>query len=169
MKNNDEKNDGDNYFSFSNIYKKCEKDVFDPSLEPPLSKRELAMTVPDFLTEEQQLLYRRAYSLYQPMWNGETSAIDNYPLNDSGIKNNTYETSIQNGINYLISNGRFSNWEEFTLLVDSIFSKGFFDTKNTLENVSRIYIECDEKLCYQDFSRDGNVNYNDNFDDEFIL
>jgi hypothetical protein len=147
----------------------CEKDGFDASLEPPLSKEILTMAVPDFLTEEQQLLYRRTYSLYQHMWNGETSAIDNYPLLDDKVKNKTYETYFQNDINYLISIGRFSNWNEFILLVDSIFTKDFFDEKNTLQNGSRIYIECDAKLCIQDLSRGGNGNYNENFDDEFIL
>lgn len=147
----------------------CEKGVFDSSLEPPLSERELAMAVPDFLTEEQQLLYRSAYSLYQHMWNGETSAIDNYPIETDRIKNNSYESYVQNDINYLISNGRFSNWKEFTLLVDSIFTKDFFDKKNTLQNGSKIFIECDGNLCIQDISRGGNDNYNENFDDEFIL
>lgn len=147
----------------------CKKVDFDLSLEPPLSERELAMAVPDFLTEEQQLLYRRAYSLYQHMWNGETSAIDNYPLEAGKVKNNIYETYFQNDINYLISIGRFSNWNEFILLVNSIFTQDFFDKKNTLQNGSRIYVECDGNLCIQDLSRGGNDNYNENFEDEFIL
>lgn len=38
--------------------------VIDPSKEPPLRDEDWAIAVPDFLTEEQQLLYRRASNLY---------------------------------------------------------------------------------------------------------
>ena len=36
----------------------------DPAKEPPLQEEDWAIAVPDFLTEEQQLLYRRASNLY---------------------------------------------------------------------------------------------------------
>ncbi len=36
----------------------------DPAKEPPLQEEDWAIAVPDFLTEEQQLLYRRTSNLY---------------------------------------------------------------------------------------------------------
>ncbi|MFR0799082.1 MAG: hypothetical protein ACLSHJ_10335 [Oscillospiraceae bacterium] len=39
----------------------------------PLDERALSRAVPDFLTEEQQTLYRQAAALYDAMFGGETT------------------------------------------------------------------------------------------------
>lgn len=50
----------------------------------PLDERALSRAVPDFLTEEQQTLYRQAAALYDAMFGGETTGIDStFPSPDA--------------------------------------------------------------------------------------
>lgn len=150
----------------------CEKDDFDPSLEPPLSERELKMAVPDFLTEEQQLLYRKAYSLYQHMFGGETSAIEYTEfMNSNEISSFKYEAIQIGSYSYKKSLGRYKVWRDFDNLIKSVFSQRFWDDRNIIDKEigTKIYIEKDKSLYFIEFSRGSGYYYNENFPDEFEL
>ena len=50
----------------------------------PLSDAARLGAAPEFLTEEQQLLYRQAFALYSAMFDGETTGIDDaFPAADA--------------------------------------------------------------------------------------
>lgn len=150
----------------------CEKDDFDASLEPPLSKEILTMAVPDFLTEEQQLLYRRAYSLYQHMFGGETSAIEYGEFSSQlGTTSQEHETIQIGSFSYTKSLGRYKDFFDFEKLIDSVFSARFWDERNIIDKEvgTEIYIEKDKSLYFIEFSRGSGYFYNKNFPDKFEL
>ncbi len=136
----------------------------DVSLEPPLSEYELTMSVPEFLDEEQQMLYRKARNVYLHVCGNSTASVEyeetlDYPLNN-------YE-SFQNerGWRYMISQGRYQKWDDFTALVYSVFTEDFFNSRNT----SPAFIEYNGKLVFLDADKGGVSCYNYNFDDKFRL
>ena len=150
----------------------CEKDDFDASLEPPLSEEILSMKVPDFLTEEQQLLYRRAYSLYQHMFGGETSAIEYTEfMNLNEASSLKYEAIQIGSYSYKKSLGRYKVWRDFDTLIKSVFSQRFWDDRNIIDKEigTEIYIEKDKNLYFIEFSRGSGYYFNENFPDEFEL
>lgn len=138
-----------------------------PLDEPPLDENALGIVVPDFLSAEQQDLYRRANSLYVHMLGSsieysETYDTDTFPPNE-------YETVQIGDSIYLISQGRYSNWDNFNNVVHSIFTSEFWDSYNTLSNGQLFYTEYDGMLCFLDTSKGIGYFYNDNFPDEFRL
>lgn len=152
-------------FSFTSLTS-CEKDDFDASLEPPLSERELTMAVPDFLTDEQQLLYRRAYSLYQHMFSGVTSAIEyREKFTSDEINSWENETFVINDRTYTKANGLYKKWDDFNSVIHSVFSDDFWNKINS----TQVYIDYDGFLYYMDLERGSGYYYNDNYPDEFVL
>ncbi len=132
--------------------------------EPPLTEYELSLAVPEFLTEEQQMLYRRARNVYLHVFGNSTSSVEYSETLDYPLEN--YE-SFQNeiGWRYMISQGRYQNWDDFMALVLSVFTEEFFDYHNR----SQEYINYNGKLVYVDAASGGVSEYNCNFDDKFRL
>lgn len=132
-----------------------------PSNEPPLTQTDLLKPVPDFLTAGQQNLYLRALKFYNAANAADTSAIDSA---FEGETYESYETYKQGTNQYLISRGRYKNWEDFTAVVDSLFTSQGYQT-----SIRQIFLECDGKLCFIDAGKGSGMTYNKNFTDEFEL
>lgn len=147
----------------------CVKDDFDASLEPPLSNEILTMAVPDFLTEEQQLLYRRAYSLYYA-----TSWMStNIDFGDS-VDNYIFEPIYQKDSPYLISkNGRYTKYDHFEKVIKSIYTEEFWNQQNNginhLGETYQRFKNCNGSLCYIETMHGGSLWRNRNFEDTFEL
>lgn len=147
----------------------CEKDDFNVSLEPPLTEEELSMPVPDFLTAEQQLLYRRAFSLF--------SATSWYSINidyPDFVPDYKFEPLYQKENGYLISkNGRYTNYDHFEEVIKSIYTEEFWQEQNNrinhLGEPYQRFKNCDGSLCYQETQHDGSYWRNRNFADTFEL
>ena len=113
------------------IYK-IKTDTYEEILEPPLSERILEIPVPDFLTEEQQLLYLRAYSIY-PVFAGAPFLIDDrYPSKDGepfdSCLNYPYNPSEDNDVrSYYAVQGRYKKWDDFISMGTSIFTSEYFN------------------------------------------
>lgn len=100
-------------------------------IEPPLSEADLAMAVPDFLTEEQQLLYRRARSVF-PAFSGYPFQIDEYPPDGyegdyRALLGEMIETKDEIGpLYYYAATGRYKRWDDFISMGTSIFTQDYF-------------------------------------------
>lgn len=145
----------------------------DLSLEPPLDEDALSIAVPDFLTEVQQLLYRRAYMLYQHMFSGWTLAVD-YIADDTGalhFENNTWELVKLDGYGYCLVQNRYRSWALFDAVIRSVFTDGFWDQRNSIidDGVTiPIYRSIDGRLGVIELERgDGLAEYVP--PDEFVL
>lgn len=147
---------------------------FNLSLEPPLTEFSANIAVPDFLTQEQQDLYRRAHCLYQAMFGGETTAIDNpyvFPATEDVEWEYHYEDYWavgEFGWHYTLAQGRYQRWADFDALVHSVFTEDFWQRRNILETGDPIYRDFDGRLGILDFSKGGGW-YNHNFPDQFRL
>ena len=124
------------------------------------------ISVPSFLDEEQQTLYRLAYSLYIHMFGGVTTAIEYPELHpDQTVDWSNYETVELDGQLYYVSEGPLANWSDFDTAIHAVFTDDFWAKKNEYN----VYREWESKLCFLDLSRGAGYYYNDNFPDEFIL
>ena len=65
----------------------------------------------------------------------------------------------------MVAQGRYRNWEDFILLVNSVFTEEFFSSRNT----DPAFIEYNGKLAFLDAARGREPHYNYNFDDKFEL
>ena len=126
--------------------------ALDPSKEPPLDAAALSIAVPDFLTAEQQDLYRRAYCIYN-LFCLESAAVEDFPLKDGTIRctENTGRVEI-NGIEYCKSSGRYQKWDDFVALVESVFTPQLFQKLNTYSEEKVIFQNNEGTLCYLDLS-----------------
>lgn len=134
--------------------------------EPPLDEFSLNAAVPDFLDEEQQLLYRRALCVYNHLFGGDTGEVcvweegDSYP--DGAMGDVEY-----NGIGYTKATGRYAAWTDFDALVHSVFTDRFWTDCNAIQRAER-FINIDGAMHFIWASR-GMYYYNDNFPDTFKL
>lgn len=128
--------------------------------EPPLDEGALAIDVPNFLTEEQQLLYRKAYRLYSLMYGGDTTYIDYFDAD----KYDPLDFAEYGAYTYQLAVGRYRNWADFDQVVHSVFTDSFWQDKND----DRTYMEYDGRLAILAGSPIYNC-YNDNFPDKFKL
>lgn len=133
----------------------------DPDEEPPLEDYIKALAVPDFLDEEQQTLYRRAYALFF-IFRGDTSGVESFPLSDGSRVSHTSSDSYKkveiNGYEYYFSEGRYKNWDDFEAVILSVFTKEYFDELNG-EGGPRVFEEKDGALCYLDAAMGSDPRY----------
>ena len=133
----------------------CEEKIPYEEIEPPLTEKDLEKPVPDFLNENQQLLFRRAKSVYSRLFSG-SSGIAYGDVDGFG---NEYENFKINGITYISNTtGRYRNYKDFEKLIKSIFVVEFWDVRNTESFRNKtypMYTNCDGKLCYIDFMGSG--------------
>lgn len=142
----------------------------DFSEEPPLDEYSASIAVPDFLTEEQQDLYRRAHCLYLNLFGVTTANVDR--LGESQKKSGNETVVIDDRI-YLISHGRYRNWEDFDALIHAVFTEQFWDKHNNLVSAAGepwvLFREYNGSLCYLEIEKGQGYYYNENFPDEFRL
>jgi len=127
------------------------------------------MAVPDFLSTEQQQLYRRAYRLYSLMFGGDTHYIDYFDMNEYAYLNDTVEYGAHT---YQIAVGRYADWADFIGVIHSVFTDRYWQEKNLFNSVGdipySIYMEYDGLMAFISAAR-GSGGYNENFPDKFKL
>lgn len=128
-----------------------------PSNEPPLWEYVKNLTVPNFLNEEQQNLYRRAYTLF-PVFHGSTIQIDDFPLLEGQQKTEIKYTTYKD-MEYIISQGRYQNWNDFESLMLNIFTENYYHELIGLNRKTPSFIEIDSKLCYIDAAMGSRLEY----------
>ena len=143
--------------------------TLDITEEPPLDETALSIDVPDFLTEEQQLLYRKAYRLYSLMYGGDTTYIDYFDAD----KYDPVDFAEYGAYTYQLAVGRYRNWADFDQVVHSVFTDNFWQDKNCLitnadGTLCRVYMEYDGRLAILSAAR-GSGWYNDGIPDKFKL
>lgn len=128
-----------------------------------------SIAVPDFLTQEQQDLYRRAHCVYLNLFGVTTANVD-YMGGPFGFSN---DTVVIDDMTYTFSRGRYRKWEDFDALVHAVFTEKFWDERNnSVSAVGKPWIlfrEYDGMLCYLETEKGQGNYYNDNFPDEFRL
>lgn len=135
-------------------------------LEIPLDDYSASIAVPDFLTEEQQRLYRRAHCVYAHLFGAESTSIDMFPPQD-GEARLSPKSVVLDDFNYQLATGRYRNWDDFYRLVHSVFTDDFWNSRNGSD--SPIYRNIDGQLGIIELSRSVGYYYNEYFSDEFRL
>lgn len=139
----------------------------DLSKEPDPDRHALSLAVPDFLTEEQQDLYRRANTLYRILFGGDTHAIDYFDQYGSYNFNN--QQIELDGMTYQISEGRYAAWTDFDAVVHSLFTDRFWQSKNNWADNIPVFREYEGNLAFISAARGSGYYYNSNFSDLFEL
>lgn len=97
--------------------------------EPYLSSQDLQVPVPDFLTDEQKLLYLRAYKMM--LIRIGTYAIDDtqyFPCDNPDTTRTYTDTISVNGYEYTPALNHYRQWDSFYSTLRGIFTEGFLDS-----------------------------------------
>ena len=97
-------------------------------LEPPLSEQDLQVPAPDFLPEDLQRLYRRAYKMM--IIRIGTYAIDSteyFPCDTPDTSLTYWDQLTIDGKNYAPALNHYQSWDLFYNTLDSIFTKDFVE------------------------------------------
>ena len=142
----------------SNQSKPAEYYLTDTDL--PLDDAAQLRAAPDFLTAEQQTLYRQAFALYSAMFDGETTGIDDaFPAADGQAEYDEY-TPDGSDYTYISSHSRWQSWADFDRVVYALFTNALWSACNDNGNAP-IYIEHDGRLFILDCAY-GDQYYNSN-------
>ena len=125
--------------------------------EPPLSEAIMTLlAVPDFLDEDQQLLYRRARSIFV-VFNGYPEIVEEYPCeNVLGIPYEERSVYIPSGDyqeHYIRACGRYQKWDDFYAMGVSIFTEEYF------ARLSRNFLNIDGNTYFLDAAKGGAFGY----------
>lgn len=106
------------------------------------------LTIPDFLTEQQADLYKKAAILHYIF--NSPQQIDSIPRIDAA-ENGSLEIGVQfiNGREYRRSTGRYRNYADFEELMLSVFTRDFFEHLNRngqfIETDGRLYMSTESR------------------------
>lgn len=129
----------------------------------PLGDDASTISVPDFLDEGQQLLYRQAHTMYSHIFGANTEEVDSWP--EVGVYGNSF---VVFDSEYTPATGLYANWADFEQAVLSVFTQEYWDARNNLGDGLPIYKNIDGQLHYIAAAR-GSGGYNDNFPETFHL
>ncbi len=121
--------------------------------EPPLSEADWETPLPDFLDETQQELYLRAKKIF-PVFSTETNNID---LVFDGKPD--WESIEIDGEPYLISNGRYAQWENFMAMMKSLFAEEYIAQLTGADSDTPTFLEYNGRLCYREMARGSRPGY----------
>lgn len=93
----------------------------------PLDEYAQAAPVPDFLDEDQQLLYRQAYTMYEHIFGPNTEEVDNWP---GGGGYGSSDVVERNGWGYVPATGLYRDWNDFEEAVLSVFTPNYWQSRN---------------------------------------
>lgn len=99
--------------------------TLEPTQEPPIDEFEAKMPIPDFLDEEQQNLYRRAFIIYPALVVVPDSLSDGFPLKDGTKPDLTSEWIEVDGQKQHVVEGRYKNWNDFEAMLNNVFTKKY--------------------------------------------
>ena len=98
----------------------------------PLDDAARLRTAPDFLTAEQQTLYRQAFALYSAMFDGETTGIDDaFPAADGQAEYDEY-TPDGSDYTYISSHSRWQSWADLDRVVYALFTNALWSAMTTV-------------------------------------
>lgn len=145
----------------------------DFSQEPPLDEYSASIAVPDFLTEEQQRLYKRAHCLYLNLFGVTSANVDRLGRLGVAPRQSESDTVVIDDMTYTVSHGRYRKWAEFDALVHAAFTDKFWDEhNNSVSAVGEPWVlfrEYNGMLCYLETEKGQGYWYNESFPDEFRL
>lgn len=136
--------------------------TYDVRENPPLDGKSLSAAVPDFLDEEQQFLYRRAYCVYNHLFGLNSEDFEHWTEADEWYRYEIGEMEYR-GVPYTRALGRYAKWEDFDALVHSVFTDEFWEERN-----QHRYVNFDGTLFFI-YGSKGGYYYNKNFPDTFTL
>ena len=103
-------------------------------------------TLPDFLTEEQKILYRQALSIFR-FFSGNSMGINDFiVLQEGEVIHNTI-IQADNGYSYCQVNGKYQNWNDFHNMILHVFTKEYFDMLNRNSKGIEKFIRIDGNTC----------------------
>ena len=103
-------------------------------------------TLPDFLTEEQKILYRQALSIFR-FFSGNSMGINDFiVLQEGEVIHNTI-IQADNGYSYCQVNGKYRNWNDFHNMILHVFTKEYFDVLNRNSKGIEKFIRIDGNTC----------------------
>ena len=126
--------------------------------EPPVLEPYFHDPMPDFLTEEQKVLYCCAQTLYNIL-RGSTLFIDDFPKKDGtpftpGYGEGFYIERYGLDMRYYVSTGRYAKWDDFVAMGQSVFTDDYFKKLS-----DGTFFEDNGKTCYLDAERGGPWGY----------
>ena len=126
--------------------------------EPPALESYFHRPLPDFLTEEQKVLYCCAKTLY-PILRGSTIFIDDFPKKDGtpftpGYSQELYTQWHGVDLRYFVSTGRYAQWDDFVAMGQSVFTDDYFK-----ELSDGTFFEDNGTTCYLDVTRGSPWGY----------
>lgn len=132
----------------------------DGDREPPLSERDLRVPAPDFLTGEQQLLYRRAYKMM--IVRIGTYAIDStdyFPC-DAPDTTRTYDDQLTlDGRPYVPALNHYQSWDLFYNTLESIFTEDFLESDYLSAGETAYFRPVEGRLYYLPTERGTSAGY----------
>lgn len=131
----------------------------------PLDEHAQALSVPDFLDADQQLLYRQTYMMYRHLFGATSESADYWPGHPGSY--GSIEPVDYNGSRYWPATGLYSMWSDFEEAVLSVFTQDFWKSKNEQATYTT-YVSIDGTMHYLDWAR-GSGGYNENFPETFRL
>lgn len=137
--------------------------------EPPLTEYYESIAVPDFLTSEQQNIYRHAVRMYNTLFGSSTTDVDMIKKDDESTNDAIELPAVEvDGHKFYPAWGRYEMWDDFYDAVSALFTEDFFNSKNDLGDGSQIYMNVDGRLYHVSADR-GCGGYEANLPETFTL
>lgn len=108
--------------------------------DPPYPYEADTSHLPDFLTEEQKILYKQADAIF-PCFNGDSMGADFFVLH-KGESVSCKAVEADNGYDYMPVIGKYHKWENFRNMILNVFTEELFQTLNCGSNFDT-FIEID--------------------------
>lgn len=121
----------------------------DAAQEPPLSQQDLQVPAPDFLPEDLQLLYRRAYKmLIIRIGTYAIDVTDYFPCDTPDTSLTYWDQLTFDGHSYAPALNYYQSWDLFYTTLDSIFTKEFLGTSYLSSDGTVYFRPVDGRLYY---------------------
>ncbi len=130
------------------------------SLEPPLSEKDKQVPVPAFLTEEQQLLYLRAYKM--ELIRIGTYVIDDpdrFPCETPDTSKTYQESVVLGGQEYHPALNRYQSWDLFYDTLQSIFTEDYLENSYLSSDGVLYFCSVDGQMYYLSTERGYDPRY----------
>lgn len=132
----------------------------DANPEPPLSEADRQTPAPDFLTEEQQLLYRRAYKMM--LIRVGTYVIDStdfFPYDAPDTSLTDEDSVVLDGFSYAPALHRYQSWDLFYDTLKSIFTEEFLQESYICSDGYTYFRPVDGRMYYLPAERGYSSGY----------
>ena len=108
--------------------------------DPPYIYTEADIDLPDFLTEEQKILYQQAETVF-PLFNGSPYMADFIVLHEGESSGTRRIVETENGYSYYSVEGKYQKWDDFKSMVLNVFTEEYFQELNHIRDYNGTDIE----------------------------